>query len=137
MRQRPAVSTSSFFRFLLVGFANTVIGYGVILVFQYVFLAGYVVSNALGYAVGALASYCLNKAFTFRSKRAHDEALPRYLLAVASSYLINLVVLNVAVSVSPWQLPAAIAQGAAVLAYTVSFYLISKHFVFQNQPRGS
>lgn len=137
MHQRPAVSTSSFMRFLLVGFINTAIGYGVILVFQYVFSAGYLVSNALGYAVGGLVSYFLNKTFAFRSPRAHGEALPRFLLAVASSYLINLVVLKIAVSVSLWQLPAAIAQGAAVLAYTMSFYVISKHFVFQDQPRGS
>lgn len=127
--------TSLFLRFLLVGFVNTAIGYGVILVFQYVFRAGYVVSNAMGFITGALVAYYLNKTFTFRSTLSHGEAMPRFFLAVASSYLINLVFLTIAVSF--WQLPAAIAQGIAICAYTVSFYLMSRHLVFQDQQSGS
>jgi putative flippase GtrA len=124
-----------FVRFLLVGLANTAVGYGVILIFQYVFSAGYMVSNACGYAIGALVSYFFNKSFTFKNTRAHGDALPRFLLAVTSAYLINLAALKIAISLL--QLPAAIAQGAAILAYTVCFYVISKHFVFRNQPKGS
>lgn len=126
------MSTSSFSRFLLVGFVNTAVGFCTILVFQYIFSAGYFLSNALGYAIGALVSYFLNKTFTFRNTRIHSEVLPRFVLTVASSYLINLAVLKFAVSNSLWQLPAAMAQGAAVLAYTMSFYVISKHFAFKN-----
>ncbi len=131
------MSTPSFFRFLLVGFVNTAIGYCIILIFQYGFSAGYWLSNALGYVIGALVSYFLNKTFTFRNARVHSEVLPRFMLAVASSYLINLVVLKIAISDFLWQLPVAIAQGAAVLAYTMSFYVISNNFVFIDRQRGS
>ena len=122
------VTMPHFARFLFVGFLNTAVGYSTILFFQHVVSLGYLVSNALGYMVGGLVSYVLNKSFTFGSSRAHGEALPRFVLAVAICYLINLVVLEV--SIAHWNIPAAIAQGVAMFAYTVTFFFLSKWFVF-------
>ncbi len=121
-------------RFLIVGCVNTVIGYGAILFVQYVLSAGHLAANAIGYLIGGSGSYLLNKSFTFRSARAHSEALPRFVLVVVGCYLINLLVLEI--SVSQWQLPAALAQGLAVLSYVFSFYVLSRQVVFRDQPRS-
>jgi len=122
-------------RFALVGLANTVIGYGVILILHYGLGAGDIAANALGYAIGALVSYFLNKTFTFNSRRAHGQALPRFVLGVACAWLVNLAVLKMALTL--WHWPAAAAQGAAVVAYTLSFYVISRYFVFPPQSTGA
>ncbi len=133
-RVRAGVSMTSLGRFLLVGCANTAIGYGAILFLQYFLSAGHMTANAIGYLIGGAVSYLLNKSFTFRSARAHSEALPRFVSVVASCYLINLLVLEV--SVSQWQFPAAIAQGLAVLSYVLSFYVLSRQVVFRDHPRS-
>ncbi len=133
-RERPGVGMTSLARFLLVGCVNTAIGYGAILFFQYVLLSGHLEANAIGYLIGGSVSYLLNKSFTFRSTRAHGEALPRFVLVVASCYVINLLVLEV--GVSQWQFPAALAQGLAMLSYILSFYILSRKIVFPEHPRN-
>lgn len=130
----PRLTVSAFWRFVLVGFVNTAVGYGAILFFLYVIAAGYLASNALGYVVGGLVSYFLNKSFTFESARAHRAALPRFVLVVAGCYLVNLVVLKIGMSL--WRLHPALAQALAVAAYTVIFYAASRRLVFGHQAQG-
>ncbi len=119
-------------RFLLVGLVNSAIGYGSILYFQYVLSAGHLASNVMGYLIGGLVSYLLNRSFTFHSERTHGEAMPLFVVTVAACYLVNLGVLEV--SLRQLQLPAAIAQGLAVTSYTISFFLLSRKLVFREYP---
>ena len=64
---------SSFFRFLIVGCINTLVGYGVM--FGLYNLAGlhrwgdlgFWLSSAANYVIGSIVSYFLNKHFTFRN----------------------------------------------------------------------
>lgn len=120
---------SSFPRFVLVGMTNTVVGYGLILLLHYGAGVGPVSANIGGYLIGALLSYVLNRRFAFASDRPHTEALPRFGLAVAGCFAINLVVLKICVSVLA--LPVALAQALAVSAYTVTFYLTCRFLVFR------
>lgn len=121
-------------RFLLVGFVNTAVGYGMILFFQFVFSLNYWEANAMGYVFGGLTSYFLNKSFTFKSKRADEEALPRFVLVAASCYVANLAILKIGISV--WQLPVAISQGLAIFVYSMSFFFLSKWFVFRGKQKA-
>lgn len=121
---------SSFIRFLMVGIANTAIGYGTTMLLYYSIEISPFIANAGGYLIGGLLSYTLNRRFTFASKRRHREALPRFALAVAFCFGLNLIVLEQALAFAP--LP--IAQAFANIAYTFAFYLVSRFVVFRTQP---
>ena len=79
-------------RFVLVGLANSAVGYGLILVFHYGLGASAMVANLGGYTMGGLLSYVLHRNFTFESGRPHAQALPRFAILVASCFALNLVV---------------------------------------------
>jgi len=118
---------SSFIRFLLVGIANTAVGYGTIMFLHYAFGISPVVANTGGYLIGGLLSYMLNRRFTFASKRRHSEALPRFALTVGCCFVLNLIVLEQTLAF----VPLPVAQAFASVTYTVAFYLTSRFFVFR------
>lgn len=120
-------------RFLLVGVANTAVGYAVILVLHYGLAFTPVLANVGGYAIGGGVSYWLNRRFSFGSDRPHAQALPRFVGAVAFSFGVNLLVLRLAMSVP--NLPVAVAQAAAIASYVIVFYWISRYFVFGRRAR--
>lgn len=115
-------------RYALVGLANSIVGYSAILFFEYGMRLSSTAANALGYAVGMLLSYLLNRSFTFRSRRSHRSAIPAFVIAVAVCYSLNLAVLHALKALTTW--PAALCQAAAVAAYAVSFFLVSRYSVF-------
>lgn len=79
----------TFFRFLLVGVVNTLVGYGVM--FGLYNLAGlhrlgntgYWLSTLANYTVGSVVSFFLNKYFTFRSKETGSPVVLRFALNIA------------------------------------------------------
>jgi putative flippase GtrA len=122
---------NSFLRFALVGFVNTSVGYGVILLLHYVVGFSPVFANFGGYAIGTILSYALNRRFTFASGRPHKVALPQFAIAAAGCFLLNLLVLNI--GLNALSLPVALAQAMAVTTYTVFFYLASRFLIFREQ----
>lgn len=115
-------------RFGLAGIANTLLGYGVILAGLFAGLGDYM-ANALGYTVGLLVSFLLNRRYTFGLRGSVERAeVMRFLLAVGIAYAGNLVVLAVGREVlGP---DHAIVHLPAIATYTVVFYLLSARFVF-------
>ncbi len=118
-----------FIRFLLVGVLNTLVGYSAILTFQLVLGMSATVANAGGYLVGMSVSYVLNRRYTFKSQRGHRAGLSAFAAAGAACYAVNLLVLTLVMNMAPNAHPA-LAQAAAVAAYTLSFYVASRHLVF-------
>ena len=119
-----------FLRFLLVGVANTIVGYLAILGFQFLVGLHAMVANALGYVTGISVSYLLNRRYTFQSQGSHYRDLPRFLAAGSACYLANLLVLAF-LSYHPEWVGAALAQSVSVATYTVSFYFLNKRLVFR------
>lgn len=84
----------TFFRFLLVGIINTLVGYGVM--FGLYNLAGlhtwgnwgYWLSTLANYTVGSLVSFFLNKHFTFRNKEKGISVVLRFALNIAACMLL-------------------------------------------------
>jgi len=113
--------------FGLVGLVNTAVGYGTILALMALGL-GPVLANAGGYALGICVSYLLNSRFTFARRNAPGGTtrVLRFGIAVAIAWLINLAVLQLALRA----MAPAYAQGIAMIAYTLSFFLLSRSFVF-------
>lgn len=115
-------------RFALVGVVNTAIGllsiYGAIFFFD----AGPALANAVGYAIGLVISFLLNRIWTFSDRRAISAVLPRYSLAAAIAYLSNLtavLALTHYLSLGRYQV-----QLFGIVIYTVLMFMICRWYVF-------
>lgn len=78
----------TFFKFILVGVANTVFGTAVMLVFYNVFHFNYWISSASNYIFGSILSYFLNKYFTFKSNDKSLKSILRFVINITLCYLI-------------------------------------------------
>ena len=84
----------TFFRFLLVGVANTLVGFGVM--FGLYNLAGlhawgdtgYWISSAGNYVAGSIVSFFFDKHFTFRNREKGGKVVLRFVLNISVCYLL-------------------------------------------------
>ena len=78
----------TFWKFILVGIANTILGTGIMFLFYNVFHLSYWISSASNYFFGSILSYFLNKLFTFKNKGNAKETLPRFVINITLCYLL-------------------------------------------------
>ena len=126
-------SRRSFLRFIAVGLLNTGVGVATIALASLAFKAHPYVANALGFAVGILVGYQLNRRWTFGSSSSLLITAPRYLLVFAVSYAINLGALAMLLRI-PAVHPMG-AQATAIGSYSIAFYLLCRFVVFQTAGR--
>lgn len=86
-----------FWKFILVGILNTVIGNGLMFIFynftpikgiEWGAVDGYWVSSALGYIIGSIVSYFLNKHFTFNNKEKGLKPAIKFAVNIAVCYFL-------------------------------------------------
>ena len=121
----------SLIRFLIVGVANTLVGLGTIYLAMYFLRLEIVQANALGYSVGILLGFALNKAWTFSSNDHIIYSFLRYLVVLAVAYIANLA--TVLFSNSHFGLNPYIAQALGIIPYTAIGFLGSRYFAFRTQ----
>lgn len=119
---------SQFLRYSLVGVVNTVVGYAVIFLLMYLG-TNPLASNALGYMVGFVLSFVLNRNFTFRSTGGQRIEIIRYLLVFGISYLANFAILLLLIGVTNTH--TALAQVLAGVIYFGFSYVLNKYYVFR------
>jgi putative flippase GtrA len=119
---------SQFSRYVLVGAFNTLLGLVVIFGGMYVLGLSPAVSNVLGYTIGLLLSFALNREFVFRSSGQRTVEMARFLAVFLIAFGANLATLYVLVWV--FQLNAAIGQVSGSGVYAITSYLLSKSYVF-------
>ena len=78
----------TFWKFILVGIANTLFGTGIMFLFYNVFHFGYWISSASNYVFGSILSYFLNKHFTFRNKSKDPKVILRFVVNITVCYLV-------------------------------------------------
>ncbi len=84
----------TFFRFLLVGIVNTLVGTAIMFGLYNVaglYLwgdAGYWISSAANYVVGSVVSYFLNKHFTFRNTETGGKVVIRFVVNIAVCWVL-------------------------------------------------
>ena len=84
----------TFFRFILVGIVNTLVGYGVMFgLYNLAGLhtwgdAGYWISSAANYLVGSVVSFFLNKHFTFRNQEKGAGVVLRFVINISVCWLL-------------------------------------------------
>ena len=78
----------TFWRFILVGVANTIFGTVIMFVFYNVFHFSYWISSASNYLFGSILSYILNRIFTFNSSETMAKTLLRFVINISLCYLL-------------------------------------------------
>ncbi len=114
-------------RYGAAGIINTVLGYGLIFALQALGASPYI-ANAVGYGVGFVISFFLQKRFVFGSSgRTSNEAI-RFVVAFLAAYSANFFMLYVLLTagINPY-----LAQIGGFGTYFVAMFLISKVWVFR------
>ncbi|RUL57054.1 GtrA family protein [Lysinibacillus antri] len=79
---------SSFFRFLLVGIINTLVGTSIMFLAYNLFHLSYWVSSFLNYFIGSIVSYFLNKYYTFKQKERSFQEVILFIVNILICYFV-------------------------------------------------
>jgi putative flippase GtrA len=120
-------------RYALVGVFNTLLGYGIFLLALRYFGLSPAVANAVSYAVALLAAFVLNRLYVFQHAPFSWRSVLRFITAFALAFGINQWVLW---ALLRWTVRAEFAQIAAMVTYTLVFYVLNKFFVF-SRPQST
>ena len=118
-----------FFRFLKVGVFNTMLGYSVIFACMYLAKMSPESSNVAGYAVGLVASYVLNRRYTFNSKQNERNEIIRFLAVFVVAYALNFVVL--VILIHGFGIHEGMSQVLAGFIYVMASFTMNKYYVFK------
>jgi putative flippase GtrA len=119
-------------RFAAVGATSTSIYFGLLWLFTVETTLPLSVRATLAYGLGIAFNYAVQKSFTFRSRRQHQHAGPRYLLVHLGGMAINSTVLWFGVVREGW--PYLPVQFAAIALTTIWSYAGQKFWAFFAAP---
>ncbi len=120
---------NQFFRFIVVGLSNSLLGYSIIFACMYLVGLSPEVSNIIGYGLALIISYILSRNYTFRSKQRHSGEIVRFLLVFSFAYASNFAVLLILLH--EMDIQKGVSQILASIVYVVVSYLMNKYYVFR------
>lgn len=110
-------------RYVLVGLLATVVHYAVLAALVEIGEAGAGPSAAVAAVFGAMAGYAGNRRFTFRSRAAHGQALPRFAMVAAAIALSSAAIVWAGTELFGLHyFPSQLAATALTLAVGFSFH---------------
>src|SRR5665811_816356 len=138
----PGPSVRFYFRrreqvlYLVVGGWNTVFGYGVWALMQYLLgdYLPYLVVLVLAWPMNVLNAYLGYRYIVFRSRGPVLKELPRFSLVYVVTLVVNLALLPVALRVTPFNI--YVVQAFLLVVVVVCSYLSHKYFSFRGGHRG-
>jgi putative flippase GtrA len=126
---------NSFIRFLIVGIINTCIG--LLLIYSLLHITSYWTATFIGNAIGAIASFFLNRTFTFKSHSSLIKSSIKFfgvtLVCYLIAYKISLVVISYALSLLHIDNKNLIENVSVLFGmgiYTILNYLGHRSFTF-------
>lgn len=122
-------------RFIIVGIINTAIGFGCILVAISVLKLDYRIANAIGYAVGCVFGFLLNRSWTFKYRGSWLNRLTRWFVIVGGAYALNILTvvgLHESLGIGNYA-----AQGAGAVVYTGIAFLGGRYVAFAGQDKDN
>jgi putative flippase GtrA len=125
---RKLISQS--FRFGAVGLVNTAIGLLSIYSFIFFFNTNPALANAIGYAIGLVVSFALNRLWTFSNTQSILKVLPRYLAVAGISYALNLCI--VLIGMRYFGAGPYLIQLFGIAIYTPTMFIGCRLYVFND-----
>ena len=116
-------------RFGAVGVISTIVTLAVIWLLMGILGLNAYLANGGGYVFGIANSYWMNSRFTFKAKRDAGSA-KRFLVVAATSFCVNWLALAIClqlIGLNPF-----IAQGVAMVCYTLTFFTLSRVYAFRD-----
>jgi putative flippase GtrA len=127
----------TFWKFILVGAANTAVGTAVMFLCYNLLGLGYWVSSAANYVCGSILSYFLNKYFTFQNREKGLGVVARFVVNISICYL---AAYGVAKPLAAWALSGmskTVQENGAMVAGMGFFvclnYLGQRFFAFRER----
>lgn len=117
-------------KYLITGVGNTLLGLSIIYFCIYALGWNSIAANLLGYGVGIVFSFAVNKRWTFGHSGSHFSALLRFTLVVCVAYLVNLA--TVIELEQAFHVNRYLAQASGVPPYTLVGYFGCRFFAFNN-----
>lgn len=116
------------FMYAAVGLIATSVHFSVLLVLVELLTVEEVLASAAAFAVAALTSYQLNRIWSFRSRRRHRTALPRYIVVALSGLLLNVVIMRIGLYVlNVWYVAA---QTAVFIVVPLTTFVLNSVWTF-------
>lgn len=126
MNKLSSLFDKQFFRYILVGLANTFVTACFILFFTYLEFGLYE-ANLVGYIIGIMISYILNSVFTFSTTLSVLRSI-KFLVTCIGCYIINIAMMNFSMLFIS---NIYLVQLAGMVAYTFSGFIINKFWVMK------
>lgn len=127
----------TFWKFILVGIANTIFGTGIMFLFYNVFHFSYWISSMSNYIFGSILSYVLNRYFTFKSKSQTKKTVGRFVINISVCYLLAYGAAKPAAAAVLSGFSQSIQENAAMLVGMCLFvalnYIGQRYFVFRSE----
>jgi putative flippase GtrA len=123
--------SGQFLRYIIVGAWNTLLGYGAILFFLFLFNFTAVWANLFGYLIGIISSFILNKFVVFQSERWSLREAFLFFSIFLGAYGINLLVLNYLLALG---VRVEFSQLFAIIIYTLVSYQLNFWLTFRIKP---
>ena len=122
--------------YLVVGGWNTLFGYGVWALMQYLLgdVLPYAVIVVLAWPIAVLNAYLCYRYLVFRSRGPIARELPRFSVVYAVTLVVNLAVLPVALRVLPFNI--YVEQALFAVVVIVCGYLAHKYYSFRGGRHG-
>jgi len=125
--------SQQFIRFALVGAGGTAGHYLVLLTLVELRLAAPVLASTIGFVVGAIINYFLNRQYTFRSSVPHRSGLPKFLTIASVGMALNTSVM--ALMRTHFALHYVVAQIVATCSVLVWAFLGNRAWTFNDVRR--
>jgi len=118
-----------FLRFCVVGFLSTLVNYVVFLIGYKLLGVNYLLSSGLGFIVGVLIGYRLNKYWTFSATKMEKGYFIKYSLIYSISLVLGLLFLDFQVRILSFS--PLIANIFTIVLTTCTNFIGSKWWVFK------
>lgn len=130
----------TFWKFILVGVANTLFGTAIMFLFYNALHLSYWLSSAANYVFGSILSYFLNRLFTFKSRESAGRTLPRFVVNISLCYLLAYGLAKPLTARLLSQLSVTLQENIAMLVGMCLFvgfnYIGQRFFVFRSADKN-
>src|SRR6185312_12015417 len=131
-RRLSAPVIVQFVKFGIVGVSNTLLSFAIYTVLLKVFGVWYIAASAIGFVIGAVNGFLLNRRWTFAGHVGDALTPVRWAVVQSGGLGINLGLLYVFVHDA--KLDELLGQAFATVVVTVSTFLVNRAWTFRHEP---